>query len=237
MRAFLLSLCLVSFGSALQAQDPAVINPKIVKVEFENSKVRILRVHFGPHERLESHSHPATAEVQLVDGSVQITTAGQTAESPGKAGQFFWFEPTKHAVENTGDAPLEMIAIEMKNAVEPGVSVKAPPRIDSSPAQEPVPVQNEPHHHWTFENEYLRVLDVTLLPGESTLFHTHPHDTIAVRLSEASVQTQYLGKPWEAASRAMPGEASYREAKTPYTHRVKNVGTTTFHVIDIELLR
>ena len=33
---------------------------------------------------------------------------------------------------------------------------------------EPVPVEREPHHRWTFENQYVRVLDVVLAPGEST---------------------------------------------------------------------
>ena len=233
--------CLASFCLAGGAQDAAVVNPKMVKVEFENSKVRILRVRFGPHEKLEMHSHPAKAEVQLTDGSVRITAAGGKSEdSPRKAGEFFWFEPTQHAVENTGHAPLEFIEIEMKQATGPGVSVKAPPHTDveAAPEQEPFPVQDEPHHHWAFENQYVRVLDVRLLPGESTLLHTHSHDNIAVRLSETSAQTQDMGKDWEPASKVVPGEVSYREgAKAPYTHRVKNVGSAAFHVIDIEVLR
>jgi hypothetical protein len=36
----------------------------------------------------------------------------------------------------------------------------------------------------------------------------------------------------------MPGNVRYAEgANTPYTHRVTNVGSTPFHVIDIELLK
>lgn len=222
------------------AQDPVVVNPKIVKVEFENDHVRILRMHYGPHDRLEMHSHPAKAEVQVTDGSVRISTPdGQSRDDPGSAGEFFWLEPTRHAVENLGNAPLEIIEIEMKKAIAPSVSAVAPQHaLSQALAKEPVPVQDEPHHRWEFENQYVRVLDVVLAPGESTLFHTHSHDSIAVRLNEATVQRQNLGKEWEPASKVMPGEVNYAEgAKTPYTHRVKNVGTTTFHVIDIELLR
>ena len=47
------------------AQDAAVVNPKIVKVEFENNRVRILRAVYDPHDRLDMHSHPAKAEVQI----------------------------------------------------------------------------------------------------------------------------------------------------------------------------
>jgi hypothetical protein len=80
-------------------------------------------------------------------------------------------------------------------------------------------------------------LDVLLAPGESTLFHTHSHDSIAVQLSEATIQQQVFEKDWQPASKLTPGDVRYAEgAKGPYTHRVKNVGSTPFHVIDIELL-
>jgi quercetin dioxygenase-like cupin family protein len=239
MRTFpLLSLALSLVPAA--AQDPVVVNPKLVKVEFENDQVRILRMRYGPHERLEMHSHPAKAEVQVTDGVVRIFTPdGKSRDDPGSAGQFFWLEPTTHAVENLGNTPLEIIEIEMKKAVAPSVPIAAPQHAARSALEkESIPVQDEPHHHWKFENQYVRVLDVVLVSGESTLFHTHSHDSIAVRLNEAMVQRQNLGKDWEPVSKIIPGDANYIEgATTPYTHRVKNVGTTTFHVIDIELLQ
>lgn len=40
------------------AQDAALVSPKIVKVEFENDKVRILRALYRPDDRLKMHSHP-----------------------------------------------------------------------------------------------------------------------------------------------------------------------------------
>jgi hypothetical protein len=84
----------------------------------------------------------------------------------------------------------------------------------------------------------VRVLDVLLASGESTLFHTHSHDSIAVQLSEASIQQQVFEKNWQPALKLIPGNVTYAEgAKAPYTHRVKNVGSTTFHVVDIELLK
>jgi len=41
----------------------------------------------------------------------------------------------------------------------------------------PVPMEKEPHHHVLFRNEFIEVIRATLLPGESTLFHTHSHNT------------------------------------------------------------
>lgn len=220
------------------AQDAALVDPKIVKVEFENDKVRILRALYRPHDRLEMHSHPAKAEVQITEGTLRIFMPdGKWRDDPGKAGEFFWLEPTRHAVENTGSKPVELVEIEMKNANAPSRSAAAPPHPAASQASEPVPVEQEPHHRWIFENQYVRVLDVVLAPSESTLFHTHSHDSIAVRLTDSQVQEQPAHGEWRPASKMIPGESRSMEGtKRPYTHRVKNVGNTPFHVIDVELL-
>jgi quercetin dioxygenase-like cupin family protein len=201
----------LTFSSA--GQDAAVVSPKIVKLEFENQQIRILRARYAPHERLEMHSHPTKAEVQITDGAVRIFTP-----------------------ENVGTDPLELV--EMKNVTAQSIPVAAPSHTETTPSNQPLPVEQEPHHRWEFQNQYVRVLDVLLAPGQSTLFHTHSHDSIAVRLSEATIQEQVFEKNWQSASKVMPGDVRYAQgAKSPYTHRVKNVGTTPFHVIDIELLQ
>jgi len=220
------------------AQDAAMVNPKIVTVEFENDEVRVLRARYEPRDRLEMHSHPAKAEVQITEGTLRIFTPdGKWRDDPGKAGEFFWLEPTRHAVENTGNGPVELVEIEMKNVTGLSRPVIAPAKTPVKGKDEPVPVEQEPHHRWIFENQYVRVLDVVLAPGESTLFHTHSHDNIAVRLTDSTVQEQPLDKEWGPPSKILPGDSRYMQgAHAPYTHRVKNVGSTPFHVMDIELL-
>lgn len=42
-------LCFFVMGVAV-AQDAAKVDPQHYKVEMENSRVRVLRVHYGPHE-------------------------------------------------------------------------------------------------------------------------------------------------------------------------------------------
>lgn len=236
MRAFLLLFALSLTPAA--AQDPAAINPKIVKVEFENDTVRVLRVRFDPHERLEMRSHPSQLAVQLTEGTLRISTPDgkSRTDSPHNAGEFFWLEPAMHAMENLGNAPLELIEVEMKKTAAPSLPVAVSRQAAKSPPSEPVPVQDEPHHHPVFQNQYLLVLDVMLAPGETTLFHTHSHDNIAIHLNQAQVQAQRLGEDWQPSSQDVPGRVNYAQGvKTPYTHRIKNVGTTTFHVIDIDL--
>jgi beta-alanine degradation protein BauB len=237
MRAHFLLLLLCLTPAA--AQDPVAVNPKIVKVEFENDKVRILRARYAPHERLEMHSHPARLAVQITSGTLRIFTPdAKSSDSPRNAGEFFWREPTRHAVENPGDTPLELIEVDMKKAAAPSIPVPVSQPAAKSALKEPVPVQDEPHHRPVFQNQYVLILDVVLAPGETTQFHTHSHDNIAVHLSDAPVQAQRLGEDWQPASQDVPGRVNYAEgAKAPYTHRIKNVGTTTFHVIDIDLVQ
>src|ERR1700735_4725058 len=52
MRRFVLLAALLCLtGSVAFAQDPVKVDPKHYKVEFENAQVRILRIHYGPHEK------------------------------------------------------------------------------------------------------------------------------------------------------------------------------------------
>jgi len=231
------SLCTFLFLAAAQNLPP--VKPHTEKIEFENEQIRILRIRYGPHEVSGMHSHPQRAVVRTTDRHIRETKAnGQTEERSARANEFVWVDAGTHSIENLGDSTIETIEIEFKQAESPSVRVNAPPLIEGMPKDSsPVPVQNEPHHHWIFENQYVRVLDVVLPRGETTFFHTHSHDNVAVRLSESTVQKQDMGKDWDRAATMLPSQVAFTAGSTnPYTHRLKNVGTTPFHVIDIELL-
>ncbi len=100
-----------------------------------------------------------------------------------------------------------------------------------------VPVEEEPHHRTVFKNEYVQAFRVTLEPGQQSLMHVHSHDDGAVRLSTATVAADSPGQPLGPDESVQPGLVSARnnEAK-PLTHRVHNLGTTVFDVIDVQIL-
>ncbi len=101
-----------------------------------------------------------------------------------------------------------------------------------------VPVEAERFHRTIFRNEWVRAYRVTLPPGESTGFHVHAHDDAAVRLSVATVASETMGRPPGEPERCVPGMVSSRTNEpVPLTHRVNNVGTTTFDVLDVEVLK
>jgi polyisoprenoid-binding protein YceI len=44
-------LALFALSAPAMAQDAVKVDPKHYKVEFENDKIRVLRVNYGPHEK------------------------------------------------------------------------------------------------------------------------------------------------------------------------------------------
>ena len=51
-----------------------------------------------------------------------------------------------------------------------------------------VEVADEPRHRPLLENEFVRVFDFQLRPGETTLYHRHNEDTFCVAIEPASVE-------------------------------------------------
>jgi len=108
------------------------------------------------------------------------------------------------------------------------------------PAQtsEPVSVEQEPHHKVLLKNDDVLVLRATVPAGESTLYHTHSYDGIAVVVAHALVTQQQWNKPETPPSEVYPGKIIVRVLENgPYTHRTRNVGKETFDVFDVEALR
>ena len=101
----------------------------------------------------------------------------------------------------------------------------------------PVLVENEPLHHVVLKNESVVVVHLTLPPGERTLYHTHTHDRVAIPLSSTSITQQVWNEKEGPPSRSEPGTFSALTlAGSSYTHRVHNVGTSPYDVLDVEFL-
>ena len=106
----------------------------------------------------------------------------------------------------------------------------------SAPA--PVPVEQEPYHHLLLKNDKLLVLRVILQPGESSLYHVHSVDDVAVWLGNTSAAQQLPNEPESAPVEQKPGNITLRTLReTPFTHRVHNVGKGLFDVLDVEILQ
>jgi hypothetical protein len=102
---------------------------------------------------------------------------------------------------------------------------------------EPMPVQLEPRHKMVFENEYVRLIDVQLQPGEVTLFHRHVIPSVVVYLTKSTNRSETWGEKAVISRDISPGESRYAPYdEKPLVHRVTNTGAGLFRVFDIELL-
>jgi quercetin dioxygenase-like cupin family protein len=101
--------------------------------------------------------------------------------------------------------------------------------------QSPVPVLNEPRHHLKFENEYVRVFDVVVPPGDTTLFHVHSNDYAYVGIGAATLKAEVFGSGTSQDLILKDGEARF--TKGPITHRVTNIASSPFRNITIEILK
>ena len=96
-------------------EDAVKLDPKHYKVEFENDKVRVLRISYGPGEKSIMHEHPNAVAVFLTDARARFTYPdGKTEDIDSKAGQTVWFPPVKHLPESTYDKPFQLIFVELK---------------------------------------------------------------------------------------------------------------------------
>ncbi len=100
--------------------------------------------------------------------------------------------------------------------------------------QQPVEITSEPSHHKVFENEYVRVFDVTVAPKASTLVHKHNHDYLFVTLGDSDVVSARPGeKP--VALKLKDGDVRFTPGN--FAHAAINNSDQPFHNITIELLK
>jgi len=118
-------------------------------------------------------------------------------------------------------------------------------------APEPsVPLYQEPRHHVVYDSASMRIHDIQIPPGDTTLYHTHDTAILYVPIASSRTRSQVLGAEWGGgAATAAPAAAAApapvepaRPGKVnsvvtyvekPYTHRVNNVGATVFRLVGI----
>ena len=106
-------LCLAA--QAGWAQDPTKVEPKHYKLDFENDRVQVVSVHYGPHEKSSMHEHPGGVVVVLTGGHLKFTDEkGKVKEVFAKPGEARWFAPFKHRVENVGDTSYNAVYVGIK---------------------------------------------------------------------------------------------------------------------------
>jgi quercetin dioxygenase-like cupin family protein len=109
-------VCLAT--AATFAQDPTKVEPKHYKLDFENDRVQVVSIHYGPHEQSALHEHPGGVVVILTAAHLRfVDENGKVREIFSKPGEARWYPPFKHRVENLGDTPYDAVYIGLKGKV------------------------------------------------------------------------------------------------------------------------
>ncbi|HUP00801.1 MAG TPA: hypothetical protein VM737_04680 [Gemmatimonadota bacterium] len=118
----LLAFMSLAAGPAF-AQDPVVVDSTHYTLVFENDQVRVLRIHYGPHEESVMHSHPAGVAIMLDDFNMQFTLPdGEVVDIEGEARDAIWAEAGPHRPKNLSDQRTEVILVEIKDPPDGGSS-------------------------------------------------------------------------------------------------------------------
>ena len=101
--------------------DPAVTNPGLYKVVFENDRVRVLEYIDKPGDRTTPHEHPDSVMYTLSTFRRRLyATGGDDRDVEILAGTTAWLPAQRHAGHNIGDSDTHVIFVELKeNAGSP----------------------------------------------------------------------------------------------------------------------
>jgi hypothetical protein len=103
----------------------------------------------------------------------------------------------------------------------------------SGQEREVLALEAEPHHHLALKNEYVKVYQVEVAPGDAVKLHRHDTDAISLSLSESLVTVHFPGKP-DVQQKLTNGQI--RLQARGYVHSTSVEGDTPFRNVTVELL-
>jgi quercetin dioxygenase-like cupin family protein len=96
-----------------------------------------------------------------------------------------------------------------------------------------ITMDQEPHHHLSLQNSYVKVFKVEVAPGDSIGMHRHDQDTIAIAIGDQMVTVGFLDKP--GVHQKNP-DGQLRLQKSGYVHSTAVDPGTAYHTVAVELL-
>ena len=209
------------------------------KVLLDNEWVKVTRVVDRPGYARDTHSHKDTVVIALSDHKRLVhPTGGRPVVFEVKAGQAMWFADVTHAETNTGKTDGELLVVEVKKPLgswKPAAGADDP---NGWPASLDAVAAAPGNHKVVLENDRVRVLDVTVRPGENERLHMHRMPSVLYVISERDIQD------FDAAGKLLFDSRTLKEpVNTPYaqwmppqpTHRVINRSKSALRLIRVEL--
>ncbi len=196
---------------AERTADVVAAAPSLGTVVFENDYVQATLFRLAPGEALPEHAGHPRAVCSLSDHRILWTESGTSEEKEWGAGQAHWHDGYDHAVRNIGESEAVFLVVARKGAAFPD---------QAGSAADAAAVEGG-HGVVVFENDHVRVTEVTLAPGVAQAPH-HGLHRLVYSSSDYSVRYTSEGAHAIDASFAA-GEAHWHDADE---HAVENTGST-----------
>lgn len=211
---------------------PDMANP-LGEVLFENERVVVQRFIVGPGVWEGVHSHPGNQLYVHVKGGQWSGIVGggepTTSGNRSKDGSVGWMEAIPysegHQSGNTGDTPIDLIWVTLKE------DAPAAPDVEHAPQIYPdIPLE------LLLENDRMIVQRVQVEPGEWEGIHSHPGNQIYIHIKGGMWSERRGGVQRESSGLSETGSVGWMEA-VPLSeqHESGNTGDTTIDLIWITL--
>ena len=204
--------------------DPAQVGPDIYKVVTENDQIRAFEITFAPSAKIGLHQHPDHVVYALTDGKLTITGQdGKAQEAELKAGQAMFLPAQAHSAENKTDKEFKGVVVELRAAS------KSPAPKGKDPLKAGPKIYKK-----VFENEKVRVFEVTFKKGAKIPDHAHPdHWNYVAESGQLEITGPGAeGKKEKQKLDLAAGQGVFLPASV---HSAKNTGKTQVKVIVFEL--
>jgi quercetin dioxygenase-like cupin family protein len=200
--------------------DPIDVGPTIYKKVFENENARMMEVTFKVGDKIARHKHPDHVAYVVSGGKLKVTGAdGKAQDFDLKAGQAMFLPAQEHSAENVGSSEVKLVVVEL--------GAKAP---TAAPAGAD-PIKAGPTiYKKVFENDRVRVLEVTFKKGAKITAHAHP-DHLAYVLQPGKLKIS----PDKGAAQEAELKAGMGMFMPAQAHSAENPGTSEVKVVVVEL--
>jgi hypothetical protein len=204
------------------ALDAVEIAPDTHKVLIDNDAIRILDVRLPAGAKEPEHSHVWPAI--LIEDTPRPGAPPEVRNFKSR----WQGAQARHQDDNTGKSPVHYLRIELKKG--DCVAVKNPPL----PPTDGVVIR-DPTIKVPFENEYVRVLEIEVKPGESEPPHTHTWPSVVYyyRLPSSRRGTAD-GKPAVDRPELKQQQVTFENFAQPI-HTLLNTGTYLYQAHRIEI--
>ena len=202
------------------------------EVVLENEHVVLQRLVVPAGEWEGIHSHPGNQLYVHIKGgewSGRIGGKSEYSEIASEDGEVGWMDAIPlsagHDSGNTGDAPIDLIYVTLKD------DAPIAPEVEHAPQTYPnIPLE------LLLENDRMIVQRVRVEPGQWTGIHSHPGNQVYIHIKGGTWSERRSGVQSPASLYSEPGSVGWVDAvELGVGHESGNVGDTTIDLVLVTL--